>query len=237
LKVLGKTERRRRSIAIAAGLLASGVALSGCVSSPTYGTDKTANEQLIGDVSNLLALGPKDRQSIDYKPRPELVKPAKGSAKTLPEPQQSVASAENPAWPESPEQKRARLRAEADENRDNPGWRPQIEPDLARATARPREATPTGQSARYMDSGVTPVGVNTTKQSQEFRKKLAEERQGSPTNRKYLSEPPLEYRAAAATAPVGDVGEDELKKERRLKAQARKNKGFSLPKWGDISPW
>ncbi|WP_337917853.1 hypothetical protein [Pseudaminobacter soli (ex Zhang et al. 2022)] len=220
-----------------AGILAAGAAVSGCVGSPTYGTDKTANEQLMSDVSNILALGPKERQSIDYKPRPELVKPAKGSTATLPEPQQSVASAENPAWPESPEQKRARLRAEADENRDKPGWRPQIEPDLARATARPREATPTGQSARYGDSGVTPVGINTTKQSEEFRKKLAEERQGSPTNRKYLSEPPLEYRQAAATAPTGDVGEDEIKKERRLKAQARKNKGFSLPKWADINPF
>ena len=61
-----------------------------------------------------------------------------------------------------------------------------------------------------------------SKQGEAFRKKLAEERQGSPTKRKYLSEPPLDYRQAAATAPVGDLGEDELKKERRLKAEARK---------------
>ena len=129
------------------------------------------------------------------------------------------------------------MRAEADENRDKPGWRPQIEPDMARATARPTQATPTGRSERYQDSGVIPVGINTTKQSEQFRKRLAEERQGSATNRRYLSEPPLEYRQTAATAPADDLGEDELKKERRLKAQARKNKGFSLPKWADINPF
>ena len=40
--------------------------------------------------------------------------------------------------------------------------------------------------------------------------------------RKYLSEPPLDYRQAAADAPAGELGEDEYKKERRLSAQARK---------------
>ncbi len=133
---LGMTGDRRSGIAAAAGLAIAGVALSGCMSSPTYGTDKTSSEQLIGDVSNILALAPKRTR------RDRLQTPA-GTGQTASRdrpppcrtPQDSVASAGNPQWPESPEQRRARLRAEADENRDDPGWRPNIDPDRR---ARPR---------------------------------------------------------------------------------------------------
>ena len=44
------------------------------MSSPTYGTDKTANAQLLSDVSGILSLqGRSSKAAIDYKPRPELV--------------------------------------------------------------------------------------------------------------------------------------------------------------------
>ncbi|MEQ1953308.1 hypothetical protein ABMA59_18030 [Mesorhizobium sp. CN2-181] len=204
------------------------------MSSPTYGTDKTASEQLIGDVSNVLSLAPKERAAIDYKPRPELVKPVKGTAAVLPTPQDSIASAGNPEWPESPEQKRARLRAEADENRDDPSWRPNIDPDLARATAAPVEKNPV-MNTRHLETGVEPVGTGKAgAQSAAFRKQMAENRQGSPDTRRYLSEPPLDYRQASTAAPTGELGEDELKKERRLKAEARKKSDKS---WADILPW
>jgi len=225
--------RGTRTTAAVAGILFAGALLSGCMGSPTYGTDKTANEQLMGDVSNILALGPPKRDRIEYAPRPELVRPVKGAQAALPPPQQSVTSAENSAWPESPEAKRARLRADADENADNPFWRPQIEPDMARVTAK-AEPQPLGKSSHFTDSGIQPVGFSTSKQNEAFRKKLAQERQGNPTNRKYLAEPPLVYRAASTTAPVGDLGEDEFKKERRLKAEARKKGDRS---WGDFLPW
>jgi hypothetical protein len=231
---LGMTGDRRSGIAAAAGLAIAGAALSGCMSSPTYGTDKTASEQLVGDVSSILSLAPKERPAIDYKPRPELVKPVKGSAEVLPAPQESVASAGNPQWPESPEQKRARLRAEADEHRDDPGWQPNIDPDLARATAAPAEKNPV-MNTRHLETGVEPVGTGkSASQSAAFRKQLAENRQGSPDTRRYLSEPPLDYRQASAAAPTGELGEDELRKERRLKAEARKKSDRS---WADILPW
>ena len=60
-----------------------------------------------------------------------------------------------------------------------------------------------------------------TKTREAYKARLAETKQGSETSRKYLSEPPLVYRAPAATAPSGDIGEDEYKKERRAKAAAR----------------
>lgn len=231
---LGMTGDRRSGIAAAAGLAIAGAALSGCMGSPTYGTDKTAGEQLVGDVSSILSLAPPERAPISYKPRPELVKPVKGSAAVLPVPQESIAEAGNPAWPESPEQKRARLRADADEHRDDPGWRPSIDSDMARASARPTEKNPV-MNTRHLETGVEPVGTGSSAaQSAAFRKKLAESKQGNPDRRNFLSEPPLDYRQASAAAPVGDLGEDELKKERRLKAEARKKSDKS---WADILPW
>ena len=112
---IDRIETRGR-IPLMIGLSAScaAVLLAGCMSSPTYGTGKTANQQLMEDVTGILALGPQDKPDIRYTPRGELVRPP--TTTVLPEPQQEVASAENPAWPESPEERRRRIRAEADAN-------------------------------------------------------------------------------------------------------------------------
>ena len=56
---------------------------------------------------------------------------------------------------------------------------------------------------------------------------LAESKQGDPTTRKYLSEPPLAYRVPSDTAPQNDIGEDEAKKARRLKKEAAAKSGKS----------
>jgi hypothetical protein len=233
LEPLGMTANRR-GITVMAGMLVAGTMLAGC-QSPTYGTDKTASDQLVSDVSGILSLAPPPREKVDYKPRPALVRPSKAEIAALPAPQDSIASSENPNWVESPEEKRARLRAEADENSNDPSWRPKIDADMARASASqfPREKS-TVMNTRSLESGVQPTGSSNALQAQQFKQKLAETRQGSPTSRKYLSEPPTDYRQASATAPVGELGEDELKKERRLKAAARKKKDKT---WADLVPW
>ncbi|TJV08825.1 MAG: hypothetical protein E5Y35_17265, partial [Mesorhizobium sp.] len=61
------TERTFARAALLAPLVASAIAMSGCVGSPTYGTDKTAAEQLADDVSGAIAITPKRRDPIDYK--------------------------------------------------------------------------------------------------------------------------------------------------------------------------
>lgn len=227
MKFSGMTEKARARITLMA-LVASGLAVSGCVSSPTYGTDKSSTEQLVGDVTGLLSVAPKNRERIDYKPRPELVKPKAGQAPSLPAPQQSIVTAENGVWPESPEQRRARLLADATANRDNPGWTPGIEGDVNAPSS--AAVVPTGASARSYESGIGKLGAEKS-QREAFNKRLTESKQGSSTTRKYLSEPPLDYRQPSASAPVGDVGEDEYKKERRLKAAASKGG------WRDLLPW
>ena len=90
-----------------------------------------------------------------------------------------------------------------------------------------------GESNRRQDSGIRP-DAERLNQREEVKKRLAESRQGSATTRKYLSEPPLEYREAAATAPQDDIGDDEYQKTRAAKRAARK-KGSSV--WRDWMPW
>ncbi|GAB4364339.1 MAG: hypothetical protein Kow0026_29240 [Oricola sp.] len=109
---MSKTNRISR-IGTFVALGASALVLAGCLG-PTYGTDKPAMEQLFDDLGGSLSLGKKKRTVIDYKPRPGLVKPADTS--TLPEPQQNIAEA-SPDWPESPEERLARIRKEADEGK------------------------------------------------------------------------------------------------------------------------
>jgi len=219
------TELTSARLWLALPLVASSLLLAACVGSPTYGTDKSASEQLASDVTGILSIGPKRREPIDYKPRPELVKPSAAATAQLPPPQDSVAANASPNWPESPEQKRARLRAEATANQDDPSYRSPIVSDVALAAEPSAKRKELGAAERGEDSG-----VNTRikpAQREEFNRRLGETKQGSSTTRKYLSEPPIAYRQPAPTAPVGDVGEDEWKKERRAKA-ASKNSDWSL---------
>ncbi|MGX9116103.1 hypothetical protein [Mesorhizobium sp. AA22] len=224
------TERTCARVALLAPLVVSGLALSGCMGSPTYGTDKTASAQLAGDLTSAFTVMPKNKEKIDYKPRPELVKPAPGQ-KELPPPQESIATA-SADWPESPEQRRARLRAEATLHQDDPDYQAQIVDDVQTDPSAVKTAM--AQSASSHPPAWTPADSDKGRAA-EVKRRLAEAKQGDPNTRRYLSEPPVQYRAAAATAPVDDLGEDEYKKERRLKKEAAaKNKSGGMFDW---LPW
>lgn len=204
------------------------------MSSPTYGTGTTQTQQLTTDVTTMFSLKPK-RTNAEYAPRPELVKPAAPTTE-LPPPQENIVTAAADQWPESPEQRRARIRADATENRDKPGWEPEVVNDISREQES-KSAQVLGSSARGADSGVAAAGQgeDLTKKGAEFRQALAASKQGSPTVRRTLTEPPLEYRQPVPTAPSDELGEDEYKKQRRLKAEARKAAGDSS--WRDLVPW
>lgn len=206
-----------------ATVLAS-LGLAGCVSDPTYGTGKSASSQLLDDMSSIATIGPKRNTGIEYKPRPDLVKPVAGQKESLPQPQESVARAGDPSWPESPEERRKRLRSEIAANRDNPNFVSPIAPDAPSDFAPRRQILPSGSSRREeyasRDSVADPAVVAAAKQAQKDRAG------GTATQRKYLSEPPITYRQPAPTAAVGDLGEDETKKERRRKAEATGKKSW-----------
>ncbi|EUC01418.1 hypothetical protein PMI07_003403 [Rhizobium sp. CF080] len=183
-----------------AGILASTLTLSGCIGGPTYGTDKTAMEQLTDDIGQSVSLGGKSAEAkagLKYNPRPSLVV-AKGQEQALPAPQQSLASREsNPNWVESPEETRKRMREEADAHENDPTYR---SPLLAGS----------GQGGQMTE----------TEKWEAFRKAKADAETVTVTGRRRsLSEPPAEFRSADAAA-LTDVGEPETQKEKRRKAQA-----------------
>ena len=196
--------------ALVSGVLAAGFGLAGCMASPTYGTDKTANQQLLEDVTGMLALGGSNKgPKIDYKPRPELVKPE--TMAVLPPPQDDVTTASNQQWPESNEERLARIRADADENRDSPFYRPNVVND---ATERNTEVT-------YDDPVL--ANMSSRERHEEIQRRRILARGGSTggtSSRQYLSEPPVDYRRPAETAPADDIGEPEWKKERRATRNA-----------------
>lgn len=218
---------------LVAPLVVSGLLVSGCMSSPTYGTGTTQTKQLTTDVTSMFSLKPK-RTTAEYTPRPALVEPTTPTTE-LPPPQENIVASAGDQWPESPEQRRARIRADATENRDKQGWEPEVINDIS-VDDQPKTARALGASARGMDSGVAAAGKgDLTTKSAQFRQRLAATKQGSPTVRRTLTEPPLDYRQPAPTAAADELGEDEYKKQRRLKAEARKAAGDTS--WRDLVPW
>lgn len=213
-----------KRLAVVSPVLAAGMLAGGCMSSPTYGTGVSANEQLLSDVTNIVSVAPKRKDPIDYKPRPDLVRPAAGQVADLPAPQQQVAS-QNPDWPESPEQRRKRIRADVDANRDSANFDSPVVSDGGGSD------NYTARDDNFYKNGIRSQ-AQAAKEEAEVRKRIVETKQGSATTRKYLSEPPLAYRQPAATAASDELGEDELKKERRAKKAATPSKGLR-----DYIPW
>ncbi len=218
-----------RLFATGAALTLVAGGLTACVGAPTYGTGKRADVQLIEDVTGIISLGPDEKQEIAYNPRPPLVTPA--DKKTLPQPQADIRTASNGAWPESPEERRARVRAYADANSDNLDYKPIVTGGGTAATSRNRNAGRREDVAYMAPSG---LGAGESAQRAEFEKRLREGKQGSPTQRRFLSEPPVDYRVPASSAPSGELGEDEWRKEQDRKAAARKQSGKSS--WRDWVP-
>jgi hypothetical protein len=186
--------------------------LTGCVTAPTYGTGKRADAQLVEDVSGLFSLKPnRNDTQIEYRPRPEIIAPASTAA--LPAPQESIVKTAG-VWPESPEERRTRLRAEATENQGNPLYRSPI-----------------------VATGFGEVNQNENLTQEQRRERFNQARAiqtGAYQGRRFLSDPPSNLKVPAETAAVGDLGEPESKKEARRKKAATKGQGISLR---NLWPW
>lgn len=228
-----KWNLRMRLLAAGALVAAAGMA-SGCMSSPTYGTDKTASSQLMSDLGSITSLKDKKRAPIDYSPRPDLVKPSKEDATAtaaLPAPQDPITTTAAEQWPESPEQRLARIRADATKNQDDPNYDSPVVAD-GTASRSVEGDKKMGQAWRAFESGNESVSDANARKAA-FQKQQQEEKEASAGKRRYLSDPPVEYEQAYASAPTGELGEDEYKKERRRKREARKNRSW----WEDMNPF
>lgn len=186
------------------------VVLAAAACSPTYGTGKSANQQLLEDVTGMMSLQPGGpRQTIQYQPRPDLVRPS--NTTVLPSPQAGVTAQRSEQWPESPEERLRRVRASADESG-------------VPTTAVIRD----GNTQRIVASSSFDSN-DPRAQREEFRRRLTAANQGDPNVRRSLAEPPTTYRQPSESAPVGDVGEPEWRKEaaqRRATGQRRELRDY-----------
>ena len=107
-------DKGKSILVMAGGLLACSL-LAGCVGGTTYGTGEAQEKATVDDLVNILALRKKRTATIDYDPRPDLVVP---EDKQLVEPAQKTA-ADDQQWPETPEDRIARIRDEAESVRGN----------------------------------------------------------------------------------------------------------------------
>lgn len=185
-----------RVVATVSVLVAGGGMVAGCVGGPTYGTDKTAGAQLLTDLGDAIAIVPdKKTEKVVYEPRPKLVKPA--DPRKLEEPQKSLASKDNPAWVESPEDMRARLRGEADDNSDNGTYRSPLMVSVTEGKVKSPE-----------------------QQAKEFKEARRIQQGAYSDQRRFLSDPPLAYRKVEDPSVLSNLGESEAAKEKRRQKEA-----------------
>ena len=180
-------------------VMAAGSMATGCTS-PTYGTGTSAMAQLGDDIGQSVSLAPQEpkNKGVKYQPRPTLVMPAQASKETLVEPQKTIASKDNPEWVESPEETRARLVKEADENTDKSTY---VSP-LAKNGVEGGRKTAAQQAQAYREARAIQKGSTAV------------------TERRFISDPPTEYRQADDPSKLEDLGEPEAKKEKQRKKDA-----------------
>ncbi|RFC65532.1 hypothetical protein DYI37_05830 [Fulvimarina endophytica] len=192
--------------------LVSGAAvLSGCLG-PTYGTGTSQGQMLFDDLNNMVTLGTVgDSEPIAYTDRPELKRPENTSV--LPPPQQAAAR------PETRAEARRRLQSAAYQGDgavpagQMTGQNPYASEEYLEAT---RGDGYDFERIRNRDEAGVLSPAEMRSRSALVRQRIAETNGTNQNTRRYLSEPPLDYRRPSAAAPVGDPGLDEATKQRRL---------------------
>ncbi|MEO0496189.1 MAG: hypothetical protein AAF141_02300 [Pseudomonadota bacterium] len=198
-------------------LAAASLALTGCIESSTYGTGKTQEAQLAGDLAGLLGGGEKPAR-IQYVERPNIVKPT--NVRALPAPKAEAGV--DPSWPESPSARLERLRRDLESS--DPAVRGAAKRELQRSDDAKRADSREVVRQRRIAAGIDPDKAELT-QREINRLALRQQQQrktgGSTTERRFLSEPPTEYRQPASTAVAGETGLTERQKQRCLQSKGR----------------
>ncbi|MFZ1814650.1 MAG: hypothetical protein WBO55_10875 [Rhizobiaceae bacterium] len=203
------------------GLGLSLLAVSGCVSGTTYGTGVSQEEQTVNDLVNMFTLKQK-REQIDYSSRPDLIVPEDKIA--LSEPVDKASTTSNPDWPETPEQRIARIRGAAGEVDARSGDY-SIQEQLRRKEGIGIEDS-YGTQKRVV--GLTDRDGNIvhyrgeSSSRKEVLKAKEEMAMSVGASRKFLTEPPVEYRIPVSSAPSGAEAFTEEELLARKKASEKK---------------
>ncbi len=191
-------------------LIAATAILAGCVGGTTYGTGTSHEVQTLKSVSKIFSIKPEEQAKIDYSARPDLVMPAETAS--LPQPLEIEQSTSNADWPETPAQRIARIRGEAvqaDVRSGNLPLEEQLRKKDGIRVGTPRDKiNPDNDGNAFIDV----VKNGDGDESKEVKRRRAQLAYSTGAKRKYLTEPPSEYRTPAATAVAGDLGysQDEL---------------------------
>ncbi len=207
----------RRNTALAVALVST-VGLTGCVGGSTYGTGVSQEAQLVSDLTGLVSLGQnKEKPKIDYSARPKLVRaPADG---TLPTPAEQAGESESAYFPTNPEERRAaRLAGTKTPPPYKDGGTEYTLPGDAGGPSASFETYKKRSIGRDFDGtgDVEPSAAEMARSSKEGRAERLKRFREITGNgglssgpRRYLTQPPQEYRTPSEAAAVGDVGEYE----------------------------
>jgi hypothetical protein len=195
--------RGLRTSFVASAAAIAALALSGCVGGTTYGTGVSQEKQTLKDVYTMFNLQG-EKKNIDYSPRPDLIVPENKQA--LVEPLDDAATTSNAQWPETPEERIARIRAQAGEIDARTGEY-SLEEQLRKKEGIGIE---TGYLKRKFIPGQTDrdgVPLNNGEASAEARQEVLKRKaalgMSKGASRKYLTEPPVAYRTPVESAPAG----------------------------------
>lgn len=219
------------------GLCGSLAILGGCTSGTTYGTGTSHEEQTVKSMYNMLSIKPPEQPKIDYEARPDLVMPA--NKQVLPAPgNASTVASDGQQWPVAPEQRIATARAQAPQPHDRSGNLPveylSSEKEGIRNSARLYQVS----RANTRDGGqfikeIRDEAANGGAISSEVKRRREQLNYSTGVQRKFLTEPPSEYRQPAATAEAGDAGFDDKQIAEQIAAAKRKEKQNDSGMWID----
>lgn len=194
-RMTGFTAGRRTSAGTAASLAAIFL-LAGC-SGMTYGTGKSPGMQTLEDLAGIAAMSGQKKEPIDYTPRPKIVAPP--TVAQLPPPgSENTTLAAN--WPKDPDLQRAQIRAEADARGD--AQVPKFDIKGLGAPAENKVNPMAYEKGRGM-SDDTPTAAERAAAKKLFAemKGVQLDANGMPV-RRYLSDPPSEYRVPDPASPL-----------------------------------
>lgn len=194
---------------------ASTIVLAGCTGGTTYGTGTSHEEATLKSMYNMLSIRPEKAEAIDYSARPDLVMPS--SKETLPSPDSAVEQADGQAWPVSPEQRIAEVRGAI----PDAGPRNQLDRQDSTLPIEFQQAEKQGiQNSAGLYTASRSVSRNGSEPdfignfteansaSAEVKRRRDELSYSTGPQRKFLTEPPAQYRVPAQTADAGDLGID-----------------------------
>lgn len=197
-----------RSLLAAPVAAVLGLALAAC-SQTTYGTGKSPGAQTLEDIAGIAALGgPSDKEPIDYRARPKIVAPPPGSPLPAPGSEPDPAVAAN--WPKDPDVEAKKFKAEVaarNAEADRPFGKYDPKFALPKQQTASREPSPTlvnmdpSKAASEAAHMTADEAAKAKKLFADARGNIAVDENGKPI-RRYLTDPPSDYREPDPTAPV-----------------------------------